>query len=104
EAEDGIRAFHVTGIQTCALPIFHSLCTELLRAHPAEAGIDPRFAMLEEADSTILKNHAVEAALAMAADDPLLVRLFQLFGERGLDRKSVVEGKTGDLSTGRTTK
>src|SRR5690606_39332157 len=31
-AEDGIRAFHVTGVQTCALPIFRSascrtLCT-----------------------------------------------------------------------------
>src|SRR5690606_39496873 len=25
QAEDGIRAFHVTGVQTCALPIFHSV-------------------------------------------------------------------------------
>src|SRR5690606_40687229 len=24
QAEDGIRAFHVTGVQTCALPIFPS--------------------------------------------------------------------------------
>src|SRR5690606_39528233 len=24
QAEDGIRDFHVTGVQTCALPIFHS--------------------------------------------------------------------------------
>src|SRR5690606_40931708 len=24
QAEDGIRAFHVTGVQTCALPIFTS--------------------------------------------------------------------------------
>src|SRR5690606_40433525 len=23
QAEDGIRGFHVTGVQTCALPIFH---------------------------------------------------------------------------------
>src|SRR5690606_39959391 len=23
QAEDGIRDFHVTGVQTCALPIFH---------------------------------------------------------------------------------
>src|SRR5690606_40587927 len=29
QAEDGIRAFHVTGVQTCALPIFR---------YPAEAG------------------------------------------------------------------
>src|SRR5436309_7814572 len=24
QAEDGIRDFHVTGVQTCALPIFHN--------------------------------------------------------------------------------
>src|SRR5690606_7439234 len=24
QAEDGIRDFHVTGVQTCALPIYHS--------------------------------------------------------------------------------
>ncbi len=78
-----------TQLDAARIGTIHSLCTELLRAHPAEAGIDPRFAMLEEADSTILKNHAVEEALAMAADDPLLVRLFQLFGERGL--RDIVE-------------
>src|SRR5690606_39878865 len=27
EAEDGIRAFHVTGVQTCALPIFSHLAS-----------------------------------------------------------------------------
>jgi len=26
----------------------HSLCTEILRSHPAEAGIDPRFEVLDE--------------------------------------------------------
>src|SRR5690606_39930468 len=26
QAEDGIRDFHVTGVQTCALPIFLSSC------------------------------------------------------------------------------
>src|SRR5690606_40366816 len=27
QAEDGIRAFHVTGVQTCALPIFFGVST-----------------------------------------------------------------------------
>src|SRR5690606_9335665 len=31
QAEDGIRAFHVTGVQTCALPIS-------LQRHPAQQG------------------------------------------------------------------
>src|SRR5690606_40728543 len=26
QAEDGIRDFHVTGVQTCALPIFPPVC------------------------------------------------------------------------------
>src|SRR5690606_41194348 len=29
QAEDGIRAFHVTGVQTCALPIFRLGWTKL---------------------------------------------------------------------------
>src|SRR5690606_41131342 len=31
QAEDGIRAFHVTGVQTCALPISRNLVTDRLR-------------------------------------------------------------------------
>src|SRR5207302_5444410 len=30
QAEDGIRDFHVTGVQTCALPIFAAGCDALL--------------------------------------------------------------------------
>src|SRR5690606_40363650 len=30
QAEDGIRYFHVTGVQTCALPIYFCIC-----AHPS---------------------------------------------------------------------
>src|SRR5690606_40648728 len=30
QAEDGIRDFHVTGVQTCALPIFNRLSREQL--------------------------------------------------------------------------
>src|SRR5690606_40604267 len=32
QAEDGIRDFHVTGVQTCALPIFASSESALCRA------------------------------------------------------------------------
>src|SRR5690606_40251315 len=31
QAEDGIRDFHVTGVQTCALPIFSALAAELVQ-------------------------------------------------------------------------
>src|SRR5690606_41160722 len=33
QAEDGIRGFHVTGVQTCALPI----CTRAVNPFPARA-------------------------------------------------------------------
>src|SRR5690606_40817199 len=36
EAEDGIRAFHVTAVQTCALPI----CVDVLPPHGAEVTAD----------------------------------------------------------------
>src|SRR5207302_4016252 len=35
QAEDGIRYFHVTGVQTCALPIYRANAAELL-ADPKE--------------------------------------------------------------------
>src|SRR5690606_14550104 len=31
QAEDGIRDFHVTGVQTCALPIYHRRCAQRAR-------------------------------------------------------------------------
>jgi ATP-dependent helicase/nuclease subunit A len=62
----------------------HSLCAEILRHHPAEAGIDPRFEMLDEGQMALLRAQAVDAALGWAADDDQVVRLFADFGERDL--------------------
>jgi len=64
----------------------HSLCGELLRNHPAEAAIDPRFETLDEGQAALLLAQAVEAALAWAADDPQAARLFADFGEWELPR------------------
>src|SRR5690606_39634290 len=36
QAEDGIRDFHVTGVQTCALPILENGIVRQLRANGAE--------------------------------------------------------------------
>lgn len=59
----------------------HSLCAAILRAHPAEANVDPTFAVLEENAAAVLKSRAVEAALAWAMSDPGVARLFGLLGE-----------------------
>src|SRR5207253_7128462 len=48
QAEDGIRDGHVTGVQTCALPIFVSASAPLkpgegaLRLSDVEVNVDPR--------------------------------------------------------------
>src|SRR5207302_5584660 len=43
QAEDGIRDFHVTGVQTCALPISEdSPRAEVCRPDPSRNGPDPR--------------------------------------------------------------
>lgn len=62
----------------------HSLCGEILRAHPAEVGIDPRFGVLDETQAALLVQETVEAALAWAAEQAHLGSLFELLRERSL--------------------
>ncbi|MFH1632873.1 MAG: UvrD-helicase domain-containing protein [Chloroflexota bacterium] len=64
----------------------HSLCTEILRAHPAEAGVDPNFGVLEEGLAAAFRAQAVDAALAWAANDPQAACLFGVFEEGELRR------------------
>lgn len=71
-------------LDSARIGTIHSLCTEILRAHPAEAGIDPQFTVLEEAESAILRSQAVNDALAWTADQDEVVWLFRTFSERGL--------------------
>ena len=71
----------------------HSLCSEILRSHPAEAGVDPRFGVLDEGQENILLRQVVDGALAWAADQEELVGLFALLGERML--RSTMETMIG---------
>src|SRR5690606_39473909 len=46
QAEDGIRAFHVTGVQTCALPISDAITlTEEMRRRVEDFGWDFAYAL-----------------------------------------------------------
>src|SRR5690606_40721383 len=50
QAEDGIRDFHVTGVQTCALPIFLALSKAVAQHYLAEMYIwegNPQQAIVE---------------------------------------------------------
>jgi ATP-dependent helicase/nuclease subunit A len=73
-------------LDSARIGTIHSLCGELLRSHPAEAGIDPRFDVLEEGQASILRQRAIDETLAWAADDEDAVVLFSLLGEWELRR------------------
>jgi len=75
-----------TGLDSARIGTIHSLCAEILRSHPAEAGVDPRFGVLEEGQINILRGRAVDEALAWAADERQAVVLFPLLGEYDLRR------------------
>lgn len=72
-----------SGLDAARISTIHGLCAEILRSHPAEARVDPRFAVLDEGQGNLLRRQAVDETLAWAAEAPELVPLFELLGERG---------------------
>ena len=70
----------------------HTLCAEILRAHPVEATrcgaaphrIDPGFDVLDEAQAALLQEEAVDLALGWAAGQDDVAPLFGLARERPL--------------------
>src|SRR5690606_39588939 len=88
QAEDGIRDFHVTGVQTCALPIFPRHCVSAFQAPGARHGTIRRPSMQ-------LRNKQDFWSGVMFT----LLGLGFAFGatqyNMGTDRKSVRVGKEG---------
>jgi ATP-dependent helicase/nuclease subunit A len=74
------------GMDAARIGTIHSLCSEILRAHPAEAGIDPRFDVIEEGTAAALKARAVEDVLLSALDEPDMVHLYTVFSAHALRR------------------
>jgi len=74
------------GMDAARIGTIHSLCSEILRAHPIEAGIDPRFEVIEEGTAAALKARAVEDVLLWALDEPDMVRLYTVFSAHALRR------------------
>jgi ATP-dependent helicase/nuclease subunit A len=73
-----------TELDAARISTIHSLCAEVLRAHPAEAGLDPNFVVLEEGQCAAWQAQAIEAALAWAVTRSEIAPLFGLFPESGL--------------------
>ncbi|MFZ6026844.1 MAG: UvrD-helicase domain-containing protein [Chloroflexota bacterium] len=71
-------------IDAARIGTIHSLCAEILRRYPAEAGLDPAFTVLDDALAAALQAEAVETALAWAASDTQAARLFGALKESEL--------------------
>ena len=72
-------------IDTARIGTIHSLCEAILRAHPAEAQIDPRFNVLDEGTAATLKSQVIEDALAWSTEQVDLAPLFQWIETRELE-------------------
>lgn len=58
---------HRNALDSARIGTIHSLCAAILRAHPAEAGIDPAFSVLEELEAERLLEQAIAETLNAAA-------------------------------------
>jgi ATP-dependent helicase/nuclease subunit A len=65
-------------IDSARINTIHALCAEILRASAAELGLDPAFAILEEAEAAILLEGAIEDALRAGVASGALERLVAL--------------------------
>jgi ATP-dependent exoDNAse (exonuclease V) beta subunit len=66
----------------------HGFCLRLLKAHPFEAGLDPRFRVLDESQARIVRGEAFEGALTdfCAGGRPERLQLLATYGASGLRR------------------
>src|SRR5690606_40759915 len=95
QAEDGIRAFHVTGVQTCALPI--SAASEVIALHAACAKSAAATVGVRERRTS--PPSCRRRGLNAAATCRRIHGRDAAWKERVVrrDRKSVVEGKRGGV-------
>jgi ATP-dependent helicase/nuclease subunit A len=63
DAEADTWARHLRGLESAPISTIHAFCGTLLRQHAVEAGIDPRFAVLEEVLSVNLRSEALTDCL-----------------------------------------
>src|SRR5256885_16477369 len=87
QAEDGIRDYKVTGVQTCALPIFQLASGEVRLKNLAD-GKELGSKQLEE---------ILELLVSLDKFANAIRRHGGGFGDYLGDRKSVVEGKSVDI-------
>jgi ATP-dependent helicase/nuclease subunit A len=92
----------VRGLDNARISTIHSFCAALLRARAVEAGVDPRFEVLEQSQSDTLLSEAIDDELRrlVAQQDPRLMELaaaFRLDSLRFALRTFVLQGTAEDF-------
>ena len=62
-------------INSARIGTIHSLCAEIIRNHPAEAGVDPRFDVMDQGLADALKTQVVEDEMARLVEEELFLPL-----------------------------
>ncbi|MFT5194537.1 MAG: ATP-dependent helicase/nuclease subunit A, partial [Candidatus Promineifilaceae bacterium] len=71
-------------LDAARISTIHGICGEILRAHPAEANVDPRFDLLDETASALLMRDTVETTLAWAITAEAMAPLIEVLSEKEL--------------------
>lgn len=64
-------------VDSARISTIHSLCAEILRAHPAEASIDPRARVMEEPESAAIISALIQQTLQLISNDPHFEPIFE---------------------------
>jgi ATP-dependent exoDNAse (exonuclease V) beta subunit len=66
----------------------HGFCLRLLKSHPFEAGLDPRFRILDESQGRVVRGEAFATALTefCSGEEPERLQLLATYGAAGLRR------------------
>lgn len=73
---------HLSQMDSARIDTIHGLCASILRANAAEAGIDPKFEVLDEIEAAILLENTVEDVLETL--EPELLQLFSFYDSEGI--------------------
>ncbi len=74
---DAVWLRHLAAMDSARIDTIHGLCASILRANAAQAGIDPKFEVLDEIEAAILLENAVEDVLETL--EPELLQLFAFY-------------------------
>jgi len=69
-------------MDSARISTIHSLCLEILRAHPAEAGIDPKSSLMDEGNTSALQLQVLQDTLSLLAEDRQYHLLFEVLTVR----------------------